>query len=74
MIVPGAAPVVLKVAVFPLPETVPPVVAHLATEVGTPSGLVQEAVTVTVPPGGTLVGLAVSDMVGGFFGGNGFTV
>src|ERR1700680_3995061 len=74
VIVPGAAPAVLRVAVFPLPERLPPVVAQLATEVGTPSGLVQDAVTVTVPPGVTLVGLAVSDRVGGFFGGSGFTV
>jgi len=74
VIVPGAAPAVLKVAVLPLPETVPPVAAHLETVVETPSGLVQDAVTVTVPPGATLVGLADNDIVGGFLGGSGFIV
>ena len=64
----------LKVAELPLPETFPPVAVQLATDTGTPSGLVQAAVRVTLPPGGTLVGLADNDMVGGFFGGNGFTV
>jgi multisubunit Na+/H+ antiporter MnhE subunit len=72
--VPGAAPAVLRVAELPLPETLPPVAVQFATEIGTPSGLVQLAVKVTVPPGVTLVGFADNDMVGGFFGGNGFTV
>ena len=72
--VPGAAPAVFKVAELPLPETVPPVAVQLATEMGAPSGLVQEAVRVALPPGATLVGLADNDIVGGFFGGNAFTV
>ena len=72
--VPGAAPEVLKVAVLPLPETVPPLAVQFATETGTPSGLVQEAVRLALPPGATLDGLADNDMVGGFFGGNGLTV
>jgi hypothetical protein len=65
---------VVKVAELPLPETLPPVAVQFATEVGTPSGLVQEAVRVTLPPGATVEGFADKDMVGGFFGGSGFTV
>jgi hypothetical protein len=65
---------VFSVAVLPVPETLPPVAVQFATETGTPSGLVQLAVKVTVPPGVTLDGLADSDIVGGFFGGRGFTV
>ena len=45
-----------------------------ATETGTPSGLVQLHVTVTLAPASTLDGLAEQLMVGGFFGGKGFTV
>jgi hypothetical protein len=65
---------VLNVAELPLPETAPPVAVQFATEIGTPSGLVQVAVRVTLPPGATLEGVADRDMVGGFFGGSGFTV
>src|ERR1035437_3251902 len=71
---PAGTPAVLKVAELPLPEIVPPVEVQLATEMGTPSGLVQEADRLTLPPATRLVGLADNDMVGGFFGGNGFTV
>src|SRR5580698_1337449 len=71
---PAAAPAVLRVAELPPPETAPPVDVQLATVTGTPSGLVQEADRFTLPPMTRSVGLADSDMVGGFFGGNGFTV
>jgi hypothetical protein len=66
--------VVLRVAELPLPETDPPVEVQLATETGTLSGLVQEAVRLTAPPATTLAGLADNDMVGGFFGGSGLIV
>ena len=59
---------------FVLAITLPPVAVQFATEIGTPSGLVQAAVRVTLPPGVTVEGLADNDMVGGFFGGSGFTV
>ena len=71
---PGGNPAVFKVALLPLPVTVPAVDVQLATETGAPSGLVQFAVRVTVPPGVSSVGLAEIDIVGGFFGGSGFTV
>ena len=48
--VPDAAPVVLSVAVFPLPEILPPLAVHPPTVTGTLSGLVQEQVIVAVPP------------------------
>jgi hypothetical protein len=70
---PGDAPVVLRVPVLPLPETVPPVALQPATFTGTPSGLVQVQVMVAVPPVWSEVGLAVQLMVGGFLGGS-FTV
>jgi hypothetical protein len=54
--------------------TVPAVEVQLATETGAPSGLLQFAVKLTVPPGVSSVGFADMDMVGGFFGGSGFTV
>jgi hypothetical protein len=71
---PAGASVVLNVAELPLPETVPAVDVQLATETGTPSGLVQEAETVALPPVTRSAGLADNDIVGGFFGGNAFTV
>src|ERR1700686_328058 len=74
VIEPGGTPAVLRFAELPLPETVPAVEVQLATETGTPSGLVQEADRFTAPPATRLVGLADNDMVGGFFGGGGFTV
>jgi len=74
VIAPGDAPVAASVAEAPLPEIVPPLDVQLATVTGTPSGLVQLADKFTVPPTSTLVGLAEMETVGGFFGGNGFTV
>src|SRR5580704_1855342 len=71
---PGDAPAVLSVAEPPPPETVPPLAVQLATETETLSGLVQLADKFTVPPACRLVGLAEIDIVGGFLGGNGFTV
>src|ERR1035438_3541349 len=73
-IAPGNAPAVLTVAEPPVPETVPPLAVQLATETGTPSGLVQLADKFTVPPDCRLAGLAEREMVGGFFGGSGFTM
>jgi hypothetical protein len=64
---------VLRVAELPLPETEPAVEVQLATETATPSGLLQEADRLTLPPVTKSIGLADNDMVGGFFGGNGFT-
>ena len=48
---PGGTPVVFRVAELPLPEIVPALEVQLATETGTPSGLVQLADRFTVPPG-----------------------
>ena len=59
---------------LPLPETVPPLAVQFETDTGTPSGLVQLQLTVTLAPACTLEGLAVQLMVGGFFGGNGLMV
>jgi hypothetical protein len=47
---------------------------QLATETPTPSGLLHEADRLTLPPVTKSIGLADNDMVGGFFGGNGFTI
>jgi hypothetical protein len=63
-----------RVAVLPLPETVPLLAVQLETVTGTPSGLVQLQVTVTLAPACTLDGLAEQLMVGGFFGGSGLMV
>src|SRR5258708_39407454 len=71
---PAGGPAVVRVAELPLPETVPAVDVQLATETGTPSGLVQLAVRFTLPPVTRSVGFADNDMVGGFFGGNGLIV
>ena len=71
---PGIAPVVLSVAEPPAPETVRPLAVQLATETGTPSGLLQLADKFAVAPACRLAALAERDMVGGFFGGKGFTV
>jgi hypothetical protein len=60
--------------VLPLPETVPPVAVQFETDTGTPSGLVQLQLTVTLAPACTVEGLAEQLMVGGFFGGNGLMV
>src|SRR5579871_1426619 len=71
---PADNPDVFNTAELPLPETVPPVAVQFATETGTLSGLLQVAERFTFPPVTNSVGLADSDMVGGFFGGSGFTV
>jgi hypothetical protein len=71
---PGAAPAVFRVADEPLPETAPLLAVQVATDTGTLSGLVQLADKLTVPPTGTLVGLAEIEIVGGFFGGSGLIV
>jgi hypothetical protein len=71
VMVPGEAPLVLKVAEFPLPEMLPPVAFHPPTVTGTLSGLVQVQVTVTVPPASTDDGLAEQEIRGGL---SGFTV
>ena len=73
VIEPGAAPAVLSVAEPPVPVTVPPLDVQPETVTGTPSGLVQLADKFAVPPGGRLVGMAEMEIVGGFFGGSGFT-
>src|ERR1700716_1515309 len=71
---PGEVPAVFSVAVLPLPLTVPLVAVQLETVTGTPSGLVALQVIVAVPPTSRVDGLAEQLMVGGFFGGSGFTV
>ena len=71
---PAGTPAVLRVAELPLPVTLPALEVQLATETGTPSGLVQFADRFTLPPVTRSVGFADNDIVGGFFGGNGFTV
>jgi len=68
VILPGAAPVVFSVAVLPLPEIVPLLALKVPTVTGTLSGLVQVQLTATFAPACTLVGEAVQDIVGGFFG------
>jgi hypothetical protein len=50
LMLPAEAPVVLRVAVFPLPEILPPLAVHPPTVTGTLSGLVQEQLIVDVPP------------------------
>jgi hypothetical protein len=50
VIVPEGAPVVFKVALAPLPETLPPVAVQLETVTGTLSGLVQVQVSATGVP------------------------
>jgi hypothetical protein len=68
---PGEAPVVVRVAEFPLPETLPPLEVHPPTVTGTLSGLVHVQVMVDVPPISTVTGLAEQEICGGF---SGFTV
>ena len=70
---PDAAPAVLSVAEFPLPEMLPPLAFHPLTVTGTLSGLVQEQLIVDEVPARTIVGLAEQDICGGFLGGS-FTV
>jgi hypothetical protein len=71
--VPAGAPVVLRVAEFPLPERLPPLAVQPPTVTGTLSGLVQVQVMVAGDPVRTLVGLAEQEICGGFLGGS-FTV
>src|SRR5215469_2025145 len=73
VMVPGAAPVVFKVAVLPVPEMVPPLAFQPPTFTWTLSGLLHSQVTVADWPAGTEAGLTEQLMVGGFFGGS-FTV
>src|SRR5580704_1744008 len=73
-IAPGDAPAVLSVAEPPVPKMVPPIDVQVEIVTATPSGLVQLADKFTIPPAGTLSGVAETDIVGGFFGGSGFTV
>ena len=68
--VPGEAPVVSSVALLPFPVMFPLVAVQPLTVTGTLSGLVQVHETFTVPPACKLVGLAVQETVGGFFGGS----
>src|SRR5262249_10573920 len=70
---PADAPLVLSVAVFPLPLIDPLDALQSPTVTGTPSGLVQLQVMVELPPACSDDGLAEQLMVGGFFGGS-FTV
>ena len=70
---PAEAPVVVRLALLPLPVTLPPLEVQLLTVTGTLSGLVQVHVIVEGEPVCTVAGSAEQDMVGGFFGGS-FTV
>src|SRR6202795_1137429 len=65
---PADAPVVLSVAVLPLPEMVPPLAVQPPTVTGTLSGLVQVQLMVEVAPVRTLVGLAEQEICGGVLG------
>src|SRR5712692_538241 len=67
---PAEAPAVARVAVAPLPETLPPLAVQVLTVTGTLSGLVQLQLRVEVAPVWTVVGFAEQDIVGGFFGGS----
>jgi hypothetical protein len=70
---PGEAPVVFRVAEFPLPEMLPPLDVHPPTVTGTLSGLVQVQVMVADAPVWRVDGLAEQEICGGFLGGS-FTV
>src|ERR1700690_3516584 len=72
--VPGNAPAVFSVAKPPLLETGPPLAVQPLTRTGTPSGLLHLADNSTLSPACILAKLAEREMVGGFFGGTGFTV
>ena len=63
LIDPGEAPVVSRVAEFPLPEILPPLEVHPPTVTGTLSGLVQVQVMVAGLPGWTVDGLAEQDVI-----------
>jgi hypothetical protein len=70
---PAGTPVVSRVAVLPVPETVPPDAVQPLTVTGTLSGLVHVQERFEEVPACTVVGFAVQDIVGAFFGGS-FTV
>jgi len=70
---PAGAPVVSRVAELPVPETVPADAVQPPTVTGTLSGLVQVQERLEDVPACTVVGFAVQDIVGAFFGGS-FTV
>jgi hypothetical protein len=70
---PDEAPVVFRVAEFPLPEILPPLEVHPPTVTGTLSGLVQAQVMIDEVPAWTIDGFAEQEICGGFFGGS-FTV
>jgi hypothetical protein len=67
---PAGAPVVLSVAVLPLPEMLPLLAVQSPTVTGTLSGLVQVQLMVEDVPVCTVVGLAEHERAGGFFGGS----
>jgi hypothetical protein len=60
--------------VLPVPLIVPAELVQFDTFTSTLSGLVALQVIVDVPPVCTVDGLAEQLIVGGFFGGSGFTV
>ena len=70
VMVPAGAPVVFRVAVLPVPETVPPDAVQPLTVTGTLSGLVHVQESFEDVPACTVVGSAVQDIVGAFFGGS----
>jgi hypothetical protein len=70
---PDEAPVVFRVAEFPLPEMLPPLEVHPPIVTGTLSGLVQVQLMVDEVPAWTIDGLAEHEICGGFFGGS-FTI
>jgi hypothetical protein len=65
---------VFKVAVLSVPLMVPAELVQFDTVTATLSGLLALQVIVDVPPACTVDGLAEQLIVGGFFGGSGFTV
>jgi hypothetical protein len=67
---PDEAPVVFRVAKFPLPEMLPPLAVHPPTVTGTLSGLVQAQVMIDEVPAWTIDGLAEQEICGGFLGGS----
>jgi hypothetical protein len=67
---PDEAPVVFRVAEFPLPEILPPLEVHPPTVTGTLSGLVQAQVMMDEVPAWTVDGLAEQEICGGSFGGS----
>ena len=70
---PDKAPVVFRVAEFPMPEMLPPLEVHPPTVTGTLSGLVQLQVMVDGVPAWTIDGFAEQEICGAFLGSS-FTV